>query len=221
MRFTCSAQTPPRYTGMRILSITDEVAHMKRRIGAVERLFPMPCPLVVGGTLEHADLLAVAWINVVASTPPTIAMGLRQSRYTLELIRRNKTFTVNIPRADMADVVDFCGITSGRTTDKFAVTGLTLSPSALIDTPIIEECPYNIECRVTSEVAVGSYVVVIGEIVETHADEDVLRDGASDLIDVEALDPLCYLAGVKEYRRLGEKVADAFSAGKRFMGVDE
>ncbi len=192
---------------------------MKKRIGAVERLFPMPCPLVVGGTMEHADTLAVAWINVVASTPPTIAMGLRESRYTLELIRSTGTFTVNIPSADMAQVVDFCGLTSGRKTDKFAATGLTLIPSAVVETPLIEQCPYNIECRVTSETVVGSYVLVLGEIVEAHADERILRDAESDLIDIDALDPLCYLAGVREYRRLGAVVAPAFEAGKGL--VDE
>ena len=30
---------------------------MKKRLGAVERLFPMPCVLVVGGTMEEADTL--------------------------------------------------------------------------------------------------------------------------------------------------------------------
>lgn len=186
---------------------------MKKRIGPVERLFPMPVPLVVGGTMDRADTLAVAWINVVASTPPTIAMGLRESRTTLELIRSTGTFTVNIPRADMAEVVDFCGLNSGRTTDKFAATGLTLIPSAIVETPIIAECPYNIECRTTQEVTVGSYRVIFGEIVEVHADEDILQDPDGDLIDIEALDPLVYIAGSREYRRVGEKVADAFSVG--------
>jgi len=187
---------------------------MKKRIGPVERLFPMPCPLVVGGTMDEADALAVAWINVVGSTPPTIAMGLRESRHTLELIRRTGTFTVNIPRADMADVVDFCGLESGRSTDKFAATGLTLVRSAIVEAPIIGECPYNIECRVTGETEIGAYRVILGEIVEAHADEEILREPDGDLIDVDALDPLVYLAGVREYRRLGEKVADAFSVGR-------
>lgn len=187
---------------------------MKKRLGPVERLFPMPCPLVVGGTMEQADMLAVAWINIVASTPPTIAMGLRESRRTLELIRETGTFTVNIPTAEQAAVVDFCGITTGRKTDKFAVTGLTAEPGAVVPTPIVAECPYNIECRVTEEVAVGSYVVVLGEIVEAHADEAILASSDGDLIDVAALDPLVYIAGSREYRRLGEKVADAFEVGK-------
>lgn len=186
---------------------------MKKRIGAVERLYPMPCPLVVGGTLENADVLAVAWINVIASTPPTIAMGLRESRRTLELIRESNTFTVNIATSRMAAVVDYCGLVSGRAEDKFAATGLTLAPSAIVAAPIIEECPYNIECKVSGETVVGSYRVVLGEIVEAHADERILIDPEGSLVDMDALDPLIYCAGVREYRRLGKKVADAFSAG--------
>lgn len=190
---------------------------MKKRIGPVERIFPMPCPLVVGGTMDEADVLAVAWINVVASTPPTIAVGLRESRYTLELMRKTGTFTVNLPRKAQAEVVDYCGIVSGKKTDKFARTGLTLAPSAVIAAPLIVECPYNIECRMTDEVVVGAYRVILAEIVEAHADEEILRDPEGDLVDIDALDPLVYLAGVREYRGLGPKVADAFSVGKKLI----
>jgi flavin reductase (DIM6/NTAB) family NADH-FMN oxidoreductase RutF len=193
---------------------------MKKRIGPVERLYPMPCPLVVGGTIELADMLAVAWINVVSSVPPTIAMGLRESRHTLELIRETGTFTVNIPSTDLATQVDFCGLTSGKTTDKFAATGLTPVPSALVDAPIIEQCPFNLECRVTQEVQAGSYVVVLGEIVEAHAEERILVDPDDSLVDVVALDPLIYIAGSREYRGIGPKVADAFSIGRTLKNKD-
>lgn len=186
----------------------------KKRLGPVERIFPMPCVLVVGGTMKEADTLAVAWINIVASTPPTIAMGLRESRHTLELMRRNSTFTVNVPHAGQASVVDYCGLTTGRNTDKFTAANLTLRPAALIETPIIEECPYNLECRMTGEVEVGAYRVILGEIVEVHADEGILSEPEGGLIDVAELDPLVYIAGSREYRRLGEKVADAFSIGR-------
>ncbi len=194
---------------------------MKKALGPVERLFPMPCPLVVGGTMEKADTLAVAWINIVSSTPPTIAMGLRESRNTLELIHATGTFTVNIPSASLAAEVDYCGTATGRKVDKFAVTGLTLRPSSLIETPIIEQCPFNLECRVTQEVEVGSYRVVFGEIVEAHADTAVLTDPDGDQVDLGKLDPLVYIAGVREYRRLGEKVADAFSVGRSFDRLAE
>jgi flavin reductase (DIM6/NTAB) family NADH-FMN oxidoreductase RutF len=187
---------------------------MKQRLGPIDRLYPMPCALVVGGTMAQADTLAVAWINVVSSTPATIAMGLRRTRRTLELIRETGEFTVNVPNTSMAAAVDYCGTTAGRDHNKFADAGLTLVSSAVVKTPIIAECPFNIECRVTEEVAVGEYIVVLGEVVEAHADDRVLRPG-TNLVEMDALDPLIYCAGVREYRALGAKVADAYQVGRQ------
>lgn len=185
---------------------------MKVRLGATQNLYPMPCPIVVAGTLEEPRALTVAWINVVSSTPPTIAMGVRKTRHTLHAIREGGTFTVNIPPARLAAETDYFGIASGRTNDKFAATGLSPIPSSAIPAPIIEQCPFNLECRVTGEREVGDYVVVLGEIVESHADQSVLDE--SGAVDIDALDPLVYIAGAREYRRLGEKVADAFKIGR-------
>jgi len=187
---------------------------MKKRLGPVERLYPMPCVLVVGGALEHADTLAVAWLNIVSSTPPTIAMGLRRTRHTLELIRATGEFTVNVPDTALAAAVDYCGTTPGRGRDKFADCGLTLAEPVVVGTPIIAECPFNLECRVTQEVEVGEYVLVLGEVVEAHADERIVRPG-TDLVEMDALDPLIYCAGVREYRAMGPKVADAYQVGRQ------
>lgn len=192
---------------------------MKKRLGPSERLYPMPCPLVVGGTAKEADLLAVAWINVVASTPPSIAMGLRRTRRTLELIRATGEFTVNVPPTSMAAVVDYCGLVSGRAHDKVTETGLTLVPGAVVATPLVDECPYNLECRVTHEHVIGEYVLVVGEVLETHAEEAIL-DATGEKVDVTALDPLVYIAGSREYRGLTPKLADAFSVGKTLMAGD-
>lgn len=191
---------------------------MKKRLGPLDRLYPMPVPLVCGGTMERADACAVAWIGICATNPPRVALALRESRYTLELIRESGTLTINTPRADDAAVVDYFGITTGRTTDKFAVSGWTLEPSCEVEAPRIVECPYQLECRVTHEIPLGSHVLVIAEIVESHADESVL-DAEGSAVDVTALDPLVYIAGSREYRRLGAKVADAYTAGKA-LGAD-
>jgi flavin reductase (DIM6/NTAB) family NADH-FMN oxidoreductase RutF len=192
---------------------------MKRRLGPTDRIYPMPCPLVVGGTIERADTLAVAWIGIASATPPSVGMALRRTRHTLELIDEQGDFTVNIPPTTLAAEVDFCGITPGRTTDKWTATGLTLAPSSIVSAPLIAECPYNLECRVTHRVEIGEYVFVIGEIVESHAEESILDiEGAK--VDVALLDPLIYIAGSREYRGLGDKVADAFSVGKALQPPD-
>lgn len=186
---------------------------MKKRLGPSDRLYPMPVPLVCGGTMEHSDACAVAWIGVCATNPPRVALALRESRYTLELIRASGTLTINTPRASDAAVVDYFGITTGRTTDKFAVSGWTLEPSVEVEAPRIAECPYQMECRVMHEIPLGSHVLLVAEVVESHADESVL-DAEGTQVDVTLLDPLVYIAGSREYRRLGEKVADAYTIGK-------
>jgi len=186
---------------------------VKRALGPSDRLYPMPSPLVVAGTLESADTLAVAWIGIASATPPSVAMALRGTRHTLEHIRKQGDFTVNVPSTSLAPLVDYCGLVSGRDHDKFAETGLTLAASSAVTSPMIEECPYNMECRVTHEIEIGQYVLVIGEVVETHAEEAIL-DESGTRVDIEALDPLVYIAGLREYRALGRRVADAFSVGK-------
>lgn len=190
---------------------------MKKRLGPSDRLYPMPVPLVCGGTMDDADACAVAWLGICATSPPRIAIALRESRHTLERIRATGTLTVNTARADDAAVVDYFGTTSGTTTDKWAVSGWTLEASVAIEAPRIAECPYQLECRVTHEIELGSHVLLIAEVVESHADEDVL-DETGTKVDVALLDPLVYIAGSREYRRLGEKVADAYVIGKSIGG---
>lgn len=185
---------------------------MKKMIGATERIYPMPCVLIVGGDDAEASALTVAWIGVASGTPPTISMAIRNSRHTLSLMNRTGTFTVNIPSTALAAQVDYCGITSGVGHDKLAEAGLTLQSSARIEAPMIVECPYNLECRIVHELDIGEYVLVIGEVVEAHAEEAILADNG--MVDVSALDPLIYIPGTREYRGLGDHVAKAYTVGK-------
>jgi flavin reductase (DIM6/NTAB) family NADH-FMN oxidoreductase RutF len=75
--------------------------------------------------------------------------------------------------------------------------------------PLIEECPVVHECRVFKEVEVGTHVLVIGEISETHVNEDCLRENRPV---IEKIDPLVYAPGGKQYHALGRMVGKAFSS---------
>jgi len=193
---------------------------MKKQLGPTDRMYPMPCPLVVGGTMEGADALAVAWIGTAGGTPPSIGMALRKTRRTLELIRENGDFTVNLGPTSRAAEVDLCGLVSGHNVDKWELTGLTLAPASVVSAPLIAEFPYNLECRVTNEVELGEYVFVIGEVIESHAEESILEPDGSK-VDVGLLDPLLYIPGSREYRGVGPKLADAYSIGKKFLPPKE
>lgn len=184
---------------------------MKKRLSVKPWLFPMPTPLIAAAHEGERGVLTVAWIGMVSGTPPTIGMALRHTRRTLRLIEASGEFTVNIPRVGMEAAVDFCGIVSGDTTDKFSAAGLTAAPATIVGAPIVAECPFNMECRVVGIQEMGDYRLVLGEVVETHADEDIVTAGG--LVDVGLLDPLTYIPGVREYRGLGRKLADAYTVG--------
>jgi flavin reductase (DIM6/NTAB) family NADH-FMN oxidoreductase RutF len=58
----------------------------------------------------------------------------------------------------------------------------------------------------------GSHILFIGEIKETHVSEDCMNE---ERIDTESVDPLIFTAATRQYHRLGDAVASAFSIGKK------
>lgn len=187
----------------------------KRALGPLERLFPMPATLVASGPIENPGILTVAWINVVSSTPPTLVLGLRDMRNTLVHIQQTGCFSVNIPSTALAEEVDFLGMASGKQgLNKLEAAGLSAAEGEITGAPLITECAYNLECVAGNVEMVGAYHVITAEIVASYADETVLEDNEGNLVNMEALDPLIYIAGKREYRSLGPKVADAYEVGK-------
>ena len=190
---------------------------MKKKLGVSDVIFPVPAALVVSGIGETANMITIAWIGIVSSTPPTIGISLNHTRYSLELIRKTREFTVNLPSAKHFQAVDYCGLTTGRKQNKFKDLGFTPVPGAIVQTPIIQECPYNIECKMVREIALGDYVLVLGEILETHIDEACFDQSTRANINIANVNPLVYCAVVREYWSMGEKLGHGFDAGKQLL----
>jgi flavin reductase (DIM6/NTAB) family NADH-FMN oxidoreductase RutF len=189
----------------------------KISLGPSDAFFPIPAALIVSGVEPKHNVATVAWIGIVSSTPPTVGISLKKDRYTLQLIREFGEFTVNIPSASLFKEVDFCGLTHGRERDKLKAAGLTPIAGKLTKTPIISECPYNMECKVTQELELGDWVLVLGEIVETSIDEDKIDTSNLAKIDIATVDPLVYCAKVRQYWSIGKKLGEGFGAGKDIL----
>lgn len=191
---------------------------MKSQLGQTDIFFPVPAALIVGGTNENADVATIAWVGMLSSTPPIIGVSFDRRRHTLELIRSTKEFTVNIPGAGYYMETDLCGLVSGRSINKFKKAGLTPIAGSKIETPIIKECPFNLECKVVQEIQLGDYILLMGEIVETHIDEDKVEFvNNRPKIDISKVNPLVYCATVREYWDLGKKLGNAFQSGKDLL----
>ena len=181
----------------------------KKKLGPQILVYPMPAVLVGADVDKKPNFMTAAFCNIMAFKPPALSVGIQKIRYTMKGIETNGTFSVNIPSASLVKEVDRCGLYSGRNKDKSKTFNTFYG--VLKTAPLIEECPLNLECRVKHTLDLGSHLLIVGEIVETHITETCLTDGKAD---PEKIDPLVYIPTIRKYYRLGEFVADAFKVGK-------
>ncbi len=168
-------------------------------------LYPIPVVLVT--CLDKAgqpNVMTVSWVGTVASTPPCLAIGVRPYRYSHAAIEEQGEFVVNIPKRELLSAVDYCGrMSRRRTSDKFAETGLTPVPASQVASPLIAECPVNIECRLIHSLELGSHTLFVGQILAVHVDEEVLDERG--FIDYSRAQAIAYLGN--EYWSLGQPLA--------------
>ncbi len=163
-------------------------------------LYPVPAVMVSCGTGSRANIITLAWVGTLCSEPPLVGIGVRPSRHSHGLIGELGEFVVNLPTAEQARWVDYCGMVSGRKEDKWAACGLTPAPATQVQVPIIAECPVNIECRVRQVLSLGSHDLFIGEVVAVQVDKGMLDERGR--LDFAKAEPFAFLNG--EYRQVGE-----------------
>lgn len=182
----------------------------KFRSGPEVMLFPTPAVLVGVLIDGRPNFMTAAWCGVASSKPPALSVALRSERHTLKGIGDHGEFSINVPPANLVKEVDFCGIYSGRKEDKSGI--FKWSAGDLAHTPLVDECPVSMECRVLHTLNLGTHILIVGEIVQTHIAEACLTDGKPDALKI---DPLIFAVGNSRYHRLGEVVGKAFSIGKK------
>ncbi|CDE31594.1 MAG: flavin reductase family protein [Ruminococcus sp.] len=167
-------------------------------------LAPVPPALVTCGTLEHPNVLTVAWTGVVSTHPPMTYVSIRPSRYSYSIIEQQKEFVINLTTSAMCRETDFCGVKSGRDVDKIAACNFTLEPGQTVSTPSIEQCPVNLECKVTEAKAFGSHTMFLAEITGVNVSEQYLDSKGK--LNLQQCGLMAYAHG--EYFALGRKLGD-------------
>lgn len=177
-------------------------------------LSPVPAVLVsCGGTKEwKPNLITIAWAGTVCTNPPMLSISIRPERHSYDIIKKTGEFVVNLPTVKEAKVTDWCGVVSGRDHDKFEKTGLTSAPALQVSCPIVQECPVNIECRVTQTLELGSHVMFLAEVVAVQV-SDTLIDAKNKLC-LEKAGLIAYVHGA--YFELGRYLGHfGFSVRKK------
>jgi flavin reductase (DIM6/NTAB) family NADH-FMN oxidoreductase RutF len=146
-------------------------------------LYPVPVVLVTcGDFLGVKNVFTVAWAGIVCSEPVMVSISVRPERYSYEFIKESGEFVINLPNRSMVRAVDYCGVVSGKTGDKFQAAGLTPVPSQHVKAPAIQEAPLSLECRVKSSTLLGTHELFLAEVLGIQVDERLIdRTGRLDL----------------------------------------
>jgi len=137
-------------------------------------LGPVPSALIACGSEKENNIITLAWVGVVNSSPPMISAAIRSNRYSYKMIKDSGEFTVNVPAAEQVETADLCGTLSGRDIDKFSRFNLTPVKGLLKFAPMIEECPISMECKLEQTVELGSHTVFIGRVISTYINSDIV-----------------------------------------------
>ncbi len=146
--------------------------------------------LCTAGADGKPNPMTIGWlVGGVLWGKPILEVLVRPSRYSFSRLEQNAEFTVNVMPREFVEAIQICGSASGRTTDKFAETRMTVTPAQEVKVPLIEQAVISYECRVvhTNEVEpqrleqaiVTTFYphgdfhrVYFGEVLAACADED-------------------------------------------------
>jgi flavin reductase (DIM6/NTAB) family NADH-FMN oxidoreductase RutF len=154
----------------------------KKKLSAQLLLGPLPAALISCGRGGEQNIITLAWVGVVNSSPPMISIAVRPNRHSHKMIVESKEFVVNIPAVEQAGLVDGCGTLSGKQLNKFEHFGLTPVRGTLEHAPLIDECPISMECLLEQTLTLGTHSLFIGRVVQVYVDPSILDDqGKADL----------------------------------------
>ena len=135
---------------------------------------PLPAVFVGCGTVEHPNLITVAWTGIINSDPAMTYVSIRPGRFSHHLIQESGHFTINLATAQMVRKLDSCGIYTGAKMDKFKKFSLTPQASLHVSAPGVEESPLTLECNVTQCIPLGTHDMFLAKIEGISVDEKLL-----------------------------------------------
>lgn len=187
----------------------------KSSLGSKDIYFPGPIASIVTGTEEKYNIITVALMGLVNCDPPMLSFTLSKSRYSCELINKNKKVSINIASTNQMSEIDFCGLVSGRNYNKFENLSLTLTKVNDDYAPIIKESPFNYIGEVIKEVEFDSMIMYIMEIKDILIDNDKLDE--KNNINIKDIDPLVYCTTIREYWSLDKKIGEGYKEGNQLI----
>jgi len=166
--------------------------NMFRAIGATTFLSPLPAVLVsCKGTepgFDRANMITIGWTGVINSDPPMVYVSIRKERHSHAQVSQSGMFCINLTTQALCKATDYCGVKSGRDTDKFADLGLHAFDVEGFGAPALAEAPLFLCCRVEKVVELGSHDMFMARVEQVYVRDSLFKeDGSLRMSDFELM----------------------------------
>jgi flavin reductase (DIM6/NTAB) family NADH-FMN oxidoreductase RutF len=155
------------------------------------------------------NLAPFSAFNYMGSDPALIAVSPAEGKQTLDNIRREKEFVVNIVNVALLEAMNLTATDFPVGTSELEIAALTAVPSLHIKAPRVASSPAQMECKLHSILEIGKNRIVIAEVLELHV-ADALIDTTKMYIDSSGLDALGRMGGAGGY----STTRDALTLGR-------
>lgn len=167
-------------------------------------VYPLPAVMVsTADKFGKSNILTIAWTGTICTNPAMVYISVRPERYSYHMLKESGEFVINLTTEQLAKATDYCGVRSGKDVDKWKEANLTPAKSEKLQyAPVIEECPVNIECKVTEVKELGSHHMFLAEVLAVQIDEQYLNE--KNKFELNKTGLMAYSHG--EYLSLGKKI---------------
>jgi len=132
----------------------------------------IPHGIYIVGVKQGSQLNAftATWLTQVSFTPPLVALGIKKDSHSLQMIRQDRVFSVNLLGKTQKAVAEHFVKPAAVVGEKLKDVRYRIGKTGA---PILEEAIAYVECEVR-EIAneQGDHVIVIGEVVEAGVPRD-------------------------------------------------
>lgn len=147
---------------------------------------------IVGAQSENLiNYMACAWHTALSFNPPLFGILISKKRFTHKVISEAREFTANFLSTEKVRLSAQMGRKSGYDMDKVKEFQLKLTPSKIINSPIIEEAYVSFECKVVDIKAYGDHDLFAGQVLAIHEEENVFNK--EGVLNPGKVRPLLYL----------------------------
>lgn len=156
-----------------------------------QHFYPYTVNIVGAKSKNQINYMSCAWHTALSFDPPLFGVLISKKRLTHKIISTAREFTANFIGAERVKLSAQMGRISGYDMDKIEQFQVQLSPSKIINTPVLEEAYVCFECKVADIKAYGDHDLFVGEVLAIHAQENCFNE--EGVLDTTKVNPLLYL----------------------------